>query len=209
MLALEPFGGLPHPPDLTVSGQASRQAGRQAHRQAGHQAGRLELVWRLTGDLDALVLPDASQSRRRCDGLWQTTCLEAFWGFAGQDAYWELNLAPSGDWNLYRLSHYRGPLVPVALAVPPVWKVLRSARELEVAVELDLGEVAGGEEPWVAGLPLEISLTAVIEQVGQGVSYWALAHTGAEPDFHRRDSFGLKLLPGGALGAHPAFLGQG
>jgi hypothetical protein len=179
MLALEPFGGLPHPPDLTVSGQARRQGGR------------LELVWRLAGDLNALVLPDPSPSRRRCDGLWQTTCLEAFWGFAGQEAYWELNLAPSGDWNLYRLSHYRGPLTPVALAAAPPWQVRRTAGELEVAVELDLAEVAGGEEPGVAGLPLEISLTAVIDQVGQGVSYWALAHTGAEPDFHRRDSFRL------------------
>lgn len=194
MLALEPFGGLPHPPDLTVSGQASRQAWRQAHRQDGRQAGRLKLVWRLTGDLDALVLPEPSQSRRRCDGLWQTTCLEAFWGFAGQQAYWELNLAPNGDWNLYRLGHYRGPLTPVELEVPPAWQVRRSARELEVAVELDLSEVTGGDEPGVAGLPLEISLTAVIEQVGQGVSYWALAHTGVEPDFHRRDSFGLGLL---------------
>jgi hypothetical protein len=193
MLALEPFGGLPHPPNLTVSGQARRQAGHQASRQAG----RLELVWRLEGDLDAHVLPEPSQSRRRCDGLWQTTCLEAFWGFAGQDAYWELNLAPSGDWNLYRLSHYRGPLAPVALTAPPAWHLRRPAGELEVAVELDLGDVAGGEEPWVAGLPLEVSLTAVIEQVGQGVSYWALAHTGAEPDFHRRDSFRLRLLPGG------------
>jgi hypothetical protein len=183
MLALESFGGLPHPPGLTVSGQASRQA--------GPQAGRLELVWRLNGDLDALVLPDASQSRRRCDGLWQTTCLEAFWGFAGQQAYWELNLAPSGDWNLYRLSHYRGPLTPVELAAAPPWQVRRTAGELEVAVDLDLSEVAGGYEPGVAELPLEISLTAVIEQVGQGASYWALAHTGAEPDFHRRDSFRL------------------
>jgi hypothetical protein len=183
MLTLEPFGGLPHPPDLTVSGQARRQAGRQA--------GRLELVWRLAGDLDALVLPDASESRRRCDGLWQTTCLEAFWGFAGQDAYWELNLAPSGDWNLYRLNHYRGPLEPVELEVPPAWQVQRTAGELQVAVDLDLCEVTGGDDPGELGLPLEISLTAVIDQVGQGVSYWALAHTGAEPDFHRRDSFRL------------------
>jgi hypothetical protein len=188
MLALEPFGGLPHPPDLTISGQARRQGGRQA--------GRLELVWRLEGDLDALVLPEPSQSRRRCDGLWQTTCLEAFWGFAGQQAYWELNLAPSGDWNLYRLSHYRGPLVPVALAAAPAWQIRRTGRELELAVDLDLGEVVVGDEPGVADLPLEISLTAVIEQVGQGVSYWALAHTGAEPDFHRRDSFWLRLLQG-------------
>jgi hypothetical protein len=197
MLALEPFGGLPHPPDLTVSGQARRQAGSQASRQASRQAGRLELSWRLAGDLDALVLPDPSETRRRCDGLWQTTCLEAFWGFAGQEAYWELNLAPSGDWNLYRLNHYRGPLAPVALAAAPPWQVRRRAGELEVAVELDLGEVAGGDESGVAGLPLEVSLTAVIEQVGQGVSYWALAHTGAEPDFHRRDSFRLGLPPGG------------
>jgi hypothetical protein len=197
MLALEPFGGMPHPPDLSVSGQASRQARRLGGRQAGHQAGRLELVWRLTGDLDALVLPEPSQSRRRCDGLWQTTCLEAFWGFAGHQAYWELNLAPSGDWNLYRLSQYRGPLEPVALAAAPALQLRRTAGELEVAVELDLGEVAGGDDPGVAGLPLEVSLTAVIEQVGQGVSYWALAHTGAEPDFHRRDSFGLGLPLGG------------
>jgi hypothetical protein len=147
-------------------------------------------------DLDALVLPEPSQSRRRCDGLWQTTCLEAFWGFAGHDAYWELNVAPSGDWNLYRLSHYRGPLEPVGLEVPPPWHLRRTAGELEVAVDIDLGEVAGGEDPAVATLPLEISLTAVIEQVGQGVSYWALAHTGAEPDFHRRDSFWLMVPPG-------------
>ncbi len=192
MLALEPFGGLPHPPDLTISGQARRQGSRQG----GRQAGRLELVWRLAGDLEALVLPEPSPSRRRCDGLWQTTCLEAFWGFAGQNAYWELNLAPSGDWNLYRLSLYRGPLTPVTLVVPPAWKERRSARELEVAVDLDLSEVAGWDELEAATLPLEISLTAVIEQVGQGVSYWALAHTGAEPDFHRRDSFWLRLLQG-------------
>jgi hypothetical protein len=81
--------------------------------------------------------------------------------------------------------------------VPPAWKERRSAREFEVGVELDLREVAGGDEPVAAGLPLEVSLTAVIEQVGQGVSYWALAHTGVEPDFHRRDGFGLRLLPGG------------
>jgi len=59
MFPLEPFGGLAHPPDLTVSGQASRQGVSQG----GRQAGRLELVWRLAGDL------------------------EAFWGFAGQQAY--------------------------------------------------------------------------------------------------------------------------
>lgn len=184
MLALKPFGGLSYPCGLGLSGQARLQGGS------------LEIVWRLAGDLAALVLPNASASRQRCDGLWQTTCLEAFWGLAGQDAYWELNLATSGDWNLYRLSHYRGPLEPVALAAAPAWQVRRTTGELQVAVVIDLVEVAGGDGFGTLGLPLDISLTAVIDQVGEGPSYWALAHTGAEPDFHRRDSFRLRLPPG-------------
>jgi hypothetical protein len=36
---------------------------------------------------------------------------------------------------------------------------------------------------------LELSLTAVLEQRHGDCSYWALQHTGSEPDFHRRDSF--------------------
>jgi hypothetical protein len=183
MLALEPFAGLPHPPDLTLSGQARRQGGR------------LELLWRLEGDLEALVLPEPRACRRRCDGLWQSTCLEAFWAFAGQQAYWELNLAPNGDWNLYRLSHYRGPLTAVPLAAPLPWTVRRMARALELAVHLDLAEVAAGGESGAAAIPLELALTAVIDTAGQGPSYWALAHSGAEPDFHRRDSFRLLVPP--------------
>jgi hypothetical protein len=38
----------------------------------------------------------------------------------------------------------------------------------------------------------EAGLTAVIDEGGQ-LSYWALAHEGAKPDFHTRASFTLAI----------------
>ncbi|MEB3264615.1 MAG: hypothetical protein VKJ66_09615 [Synechococcus sp.] len=47
--------------------------------------------------------------------------------------------------------------------------------------------------PALVEAPLRIGVTAVLEDRRGGISYWALAHTGPEPDFHRRDSFLLRL----------------
>ena len=44
-----------------------------------------------------------------------------------------------------------------------------------------------------ARTPLELGLSAVIEDGEGGLSYWALAHTGSKPDFHHRGSFALTL----------------
>ena len=40
---------------------------------------------------------------------------------------------------------------------------------------------------------LELAVTAVLEQHGGAISYWALHHGGAEADFHRRDGFRLRI----------------
>jgi hypothetical protein len=40
-----------------------------------------------------------------------------------------------------------------------------------------------------------IGLSAVIEDVDGGLSYWALAHPSDKPDFHHPDSFALTLPP--------------
>jgi hypothetical protein len=38
-------------------------------------------------------------------------------------------------------------------------------------------------------------VTAVLDDVSHGCSYWAWRHSGPEPDFHRRESF-LPLAEG-------------
>jgi hypothetical protein len=162
---------------------------------AAWQAGLLSLHFRLSGPLVPLVLPDRTDTPpQRRDALWQSTCFEAFIGRPGQPGYWELNLAPDGDWNLYALSGYRENLQPEQRieAVPftlqrqtldPQEPGVEGLERLDLQLSLDLSSLIPPEAA------VELSATAVLESAGQGCSYWAWEHTGPEPDFHRRDSF--------------------
>lgn len=157
---------------------------------ADWNAGRLDLHYRLAGALHTMLLPALAERPQRCDGLWQSSCFEAFFGQPQDPGYWELNIAPSGDWNLYRLSGYRRDLTPElrVSALAPTWK--RTAEQLELDLSLDLAKLIAPSSS------LELSITAVLEQREHGCSYWAVHHSGPEPDFHRRDSFSALSHPG-------------
>ena len=67
----------------------------------------LALDYELVVPADQLIWPAAAASPQRRDELWQSTCLELFIAQPNEPRYWEINLSPSGDWNIYRLSGYR------------------------------------------------------------------------------------------------------
>ena len=173
---LRPFAPLPELEELALAVELVRQP---------HG---LVLTYRLTGPVEGLVLPAAAEPPERRDGLWQSTCLELFVAEAGRSGYRELNLCPSGHWNLYQLDGYRHGLRPdpALTALPLV--VRHRPGSLVVAVDLPLTPLG------LAGRPLELGLTAVLDG-GQaaGIGYWALHHPAPEPDFHHRGGFVLQL----------------
>jgi hypothetical protein len=150
--------------------------------------GALRFAYRLVGSLARVRVPAASPSRR-ADRLWEHTCFEAFVGLAGAPAYVELNFAPSGAWALYRFDRYRegAPLVPDEVA--PRIAVVRGPEhlDLEATVALDAWPPAYGTAA------LCIGLTAVVETTDGRLSYWALRHPAAMPDFHHADGFAVRL----------------
>lgn len=152
----------------------------------------LGLRFSLTGDLDALVIP-ARVDSRRADELWKHTCFEAFLrgprGGALGEAYAEFNFAPSTRWAAYRFDGYRAGMAPLNFAFTPMLTSTRTAGQLEVRTMLDLGGVDLLPETatWTAGV------TAVIEEVGGRISYWAAAHAPTRPDFHHSDGFAIEL----------------
>jgi hypothetical protein len=158
-------------------------AGLSLEAHTSFSPGRLAIRYVLQGPLELLKLPGSSGSPQRRDGLWQTTCLEAFLALPGQPGYWEVNLAPDGDWNLYRLTDYRQGLEPEPSTQQLPVQVERRGDRLSLSVVLDLRPlVAEAEE-------LDLAITAVIAESAGPLHYWALSHRGTEPDFHRRDSF--------------------
>ena len=153
------------------------------------ETGLLELTFNLQAnhESDALKNLKAStgreSSKERQDNLWKHTCFEAFFARPDSEQYWELNVAPSGHWNLYQFDGYRsgGREEPEAVTPTTSWK--QNDRECCCSITLNLA-------PWWSETRLpELAITAVLETNTGALSYWALEHAGEQPDFHDRRSF--------------------
>ena len=149
-------------------------------------AATLQFRFDLTGDVASLLWPEPADTGARTDGLWTTTCLEAFLA-AGDGRYIELNFAPSGDWAAYRFDGYRSGMRPALDVAAPTIRTESTdgVRSLCVTLHLpadDLDRVAA------------LALSAVIARQSGGKSWWALAHAPGKPDFHHRACF-IASLP--------------
>lgn len=171
----------------------ARELGLSLGGRLVRQGNHLRLDYQLSGDLNSVVMSAAAPGGpKRRDGLWEHTCFELFLAAEGAEPYWEVNLAPNGDWNLYRLEGYRQGLQPVRDREALPFMVRHGAGEMELTLELLLPrELAMA----CRTRPLQLGVTAVIEQPGGALSYWALSHGGPEADFHRREDFLLQLEP--------------
>jgi len=149
---------------------------------------QLNLTYRLSGDLDALQLPEPRPAVRT-DGLWRRSCFEAFIGHTGAPDYWEYNFSPSGAWAAYHFSGYREGMAPLLKGAAPAFMPRIRTDCVEVSVRLDLSWLARS----AAGWGLRLGLAAVVEDKARVLSYWALKHPAEKPDFHHSDSFVVEL----------------
>jgi hypothetical protein len=187
--SLLPFPG-PNIPAITLTGSAFVE----------HQ--RLAVRYRLAGNVEDILLPSPSHLPRRRDELWKATCLEFFLACKGAPPYWEFNLSPSGDWNVYRMEAYRriGFCEESAIeSLPFVFRREADGFSLQASVDLR-PNLSPGQD-------LEMGLTAVIQTRDGNETYWALAHPGTEADFHLREGFILTLAAQTHLSARPALDG--
>ena len=150
--------------------------------------GVLELSYglrsKVNGSLSALLLQPSAQIQQRRDQLWMHSCFEAFLSLPNQKKYWELNISPSGDWNVYSLENYRQGQMPESTVESPRVRVQRTPLACQCDVQLDLN-------PWwpdVFRAP-QLGLAVVLEQSDASLSYWAIRHHREVADFHDRRSF--------------------
>ena len=144
-------------------------------------AGQWWLDYGVVGAGDLIVPPLGAPAR--ADGLWKTTCFELFLGQPGTH-YREFNFSPSGRWATYAFNAYREGGHDAPMSVPPVIAAAREGDDFRASVALtsDLLHHA-----------TSAGLTAVIEEAGGHLSYWALAHAPGKPDFHARSCFTVAI----------------
>jgi hypothetical protein len=173
--SLQPFSFLDPPLNFTITGRILR---RSHH---------LTIRYDLRGDLAQLMIPAPAAIPARRHGLWEETCFEFFLGEKDAPRYWEFNLSPAGDWNVYRFTGYRQGMAEETALAPLPLIVRRGSDSLLVALDFDVEKIVAADQP------LEVGVAAVIKLAGVMLTYWALTHPGPEADFHRRDSFLVAL----------------
>lgn len=153
----------------------------------GSSPGELRISFRIDGAIGQLRLPQRG-SALRADGLWQHSCFEAFVRSDASDSYHEFNFAPSGDWAAYRFASRREGRQSPALPAP----TMEFRRAVDV-FELNSTIALSGIPDLAEAQALQAGLAAVIEDQNGGLSYWALAHRAAQPDFHDPETFWLRV----------------
>jgi hypothetical protein len=149
--------------------------------------GGLTLRYRLHGDPARLRIP-APLPAAPADGLWMHTCFELFAAAAGTDAYREFNFSPSGQWAAYAFRSYRERDARGDPAAAPAIALQRDGATLELDVRVPALAL-----PAAASGRLMVGVAAVVEELDGTLSYWALHHPVARPDFHHPGGFVLRI----------------
>jgi hypothetical protein len=151
---------------------------------------RLALRYEVRGDIDELELPPQTRSQS-ADGLWKTTCFEAFLRVQGTIGYVELNFSPSSEWAAYRFDGYRQGMSAIATERPPRIVCRRRDDTLTADIDVDLRSLGA------LRADLHLALSTVVKDRRGGISYWAIAHPPGKPDFHHADGFALRIAAAG------------
>lgn len=176
-LLLTPFSEATSPEDCRINALLS------------NDGSRLKITYELTARLADINIPDFNPARaQRKDKLWEHTCFEVFLGSMRRQDYWEFNLSPSGDWNVYSFSGYREGMKPeIYFNALPFEVKIYSGRMLELETAIDLKFLEDCSD-------ITAGLSAVLEQKDGPKSYWAVCHRKDAPDFHAKEGWSQNPL---------------
>ncbi|CAG35354.1 DOMON-like domain-containing protein [Desulfotalea psychrophila] len=150
------------------------------------QQNSISIWFQLRGDLAQIKMGKGGQ-QGRCHDLWRKTCFEVFIARPESPAYWELNVSPMGEWNIYSFSECRrGMQEEVGIEQVSV-TTYQTEDSFTLHCNLCLDKIL------FPNYPLQIAACAVLQDREGLCSYWALEHGEGPPDFHNRKKFLLNI----------------
>ena len=165
MIKLHPYTQNPLSSSLRVSSSVSSRSDENS----------VFVRFEIRGDIQNILWPSSPASGRHHE-LWKQTCFELFGSdsLAPDSPYFEVNVSPTGAWNIYDFSSYRqGMTDSLNQSVAEISFDLADDRALiEFRLSLE------------AALPKFLGLTCVIQSKNGDTQYWALQHSSPKADFH-------------------------
>ncbi len=148
---------------------------------------KLHLCYELRGSMTELLVPTLSTAPSRRNGLWQNTCFEFFVATKDSLRYWEVNLSPSGDWNVYAFAGYRAGMHEESALITLPFAFQEQADCCCLDLDFPLAKLISPEQP------VAVAISAVLQGKNGQQAFYALSHSGKQPDFHQRETFLISL----------------
>jgi len=171
-----------------VSFPADELPGIEISGGIGRVQNQFTVRYELTGGMEQILIPPVSVSPVRKGGLWKTTCFEFFLALPDRPQYWEFNMSPSGDWNVYKMDRYRRMGFREEKLIGGMQVEARNSAD-----GFTLRAIVDVKSIFEVDQVVEAGVTAVIRSRTGHESYWALAHPGGRADFHLREGFIIRL----------------
>lgn len=134
----------------------------------------------IRGEVQKILWPN-SPSEGRHHELWKQTCFELFGAssLSADSPYFEVNVSPTGAWNIYDFSSYRQGMTesPSSSILETSFTISEDQALLEF--QLSLG----------SPVPKFIGLTCVVQTKEGDTQYWALQHSSPQADFHDKKTW--------------------
>ena len=158
-----------------------------------HHSGVLALEFRVTAELRELRFVPSACHARRSDELWRQTCFELFAARDDDPTYCEFNFTPSGEWAAYAFADYRQSRRDALQDRIDVATQAAGDGPLRLRARMNLATALGLNAAALARASWRLNCAAIMESNAGALSYWAVHHPGAQPDFHDRAGFGIAL----------------
>jgi len=163
-------------PNIHINGQVKREENQ------------LSMRYVVQGEIENLLLRPAFVSAARKDDLWQATCFEFFLAIKDLPGYWEFNMSPSSEWNVYVMDAYRRIGFREELSIQQLpFEFKQKDNAFALAISVDLTPFLHSEQK------IQLGITAILQTKDGTETYWALTHPGTQADFHLRESFVIEL----------------
>ncbi|NEQ19514.1 MAG: DOMON-like domain-containing protein [Microcoleus sp. SIO2G3] len=166
---MQPFPSAKPIPDLKIAGNIARQGNQftihyallgnvkeVAIAQGGAKPNAQRAGYanaRRAASSETILAPSDTPARKH--ELWKDTCFEFFVGIKNSDQYWEFNLSPAGDWNIYRFDAYRQGMQEETAFTALPFSIQHLSDGLAIALDVDLDKIVPANQA------IEVGITTV------------------------------------------------
>ncbi len=150
--------------------------------------------FRITGNIDQIILPLEKDNGERKYDLWEETCFELFLKYPDNSWYIEFNMSPTTDWNSFFMSHYREHVGELETVKNVEIRTERKYECYSLVAKIKFNEINQYAREDFLNNKIEIGISAITKYKDGKNRHWALNFGEKAPDFHDSKTYQLLSL---------------